>query len=180
MGRHHPVVSWKLEKCALALALLLVAGCHKKRVVVGTQPAASTSARPPVDHLAPGELAPGKDVVFGMHVPRSMTVDRRYPDAAHISGSATPESVANYVRKRVIASRVEIGAARTVFPAVKIKGGNPNKVYRIEVIASPGRTKLVIRDITKPPMARGLTQAQRWRRAGLTPEGQPLDPKHLQ
>lgn len=109
-----------------------------------------------------------------------MSVDRRYPDAAHISGSATPESVSNYVRKRVVVSRVEIGAARTVFPAAHIKGGNPNKVYRIEVIAAPGRTKLVIRDITKPQMTRGLSEAERWRRAGLTPDGKPLDPKHMQ
>ena len=119
-------------------------------------------------------------MVFGLRVPRSMSVDRRYPDAAHISGSVTPESVANYVRKRVVVSRVEIGAARTVFPAVKIKGGDPQKTYRIEVIASPGRTKLVIRDITKPPMTRGLSEAERWKRAGLTPDGKPLDPKHLQ
>ncbi len=169
-----------VHRSALALALLLAAGCHKKRVVVGTQPAASASARPPVDHLEPGELAPGKDIVFGMPVPRSMTVDRRYPDAAHISGSVTPESVANYVRKRVIVSRVEIGAARTVFPAAKIKGGDLNKIYRIEVVPSPGRTKLVIRDITKPPMTQGLSEAERWKRAGLTPDGKPLDPKHLQ
>jgi len=176
-------VSRTLEMGALAFALAAAPGCRaKQEVVAGGQPSASAaaSARPPVDHLEPGELTPGKAVVFGMRVPRSMSVDRRYPDAAHISGSVTPESVANYVRKRVAVSRVEIGAARTVFPAVKIKGGDPQKTYRIEVIASPGRTKLVIRDTTKPPMTRGLSEAERWKRAGLTPEGKPLDPKHLQ
>ncbi len=170
-----------LHASALALALL-AAGCHAKRPVQGSVPSATAaaSARPPVDHLEPGELAEGKVKVFGFPVPRGMRLDRRFPGAAHISGSATPESVANYVRKRVLVSRVEIGAARTVFPAARIKGGDPNKIYRIEVIASPGATKLVIRDITKPPMTQGLTEAQRWKRAGLTPDGKPLDPKHMQ
>lgn len=134
----------------------------------------------PVDRLLPDELAPGKAVVFGFPVPRQMKVERLYPDAAHIVGNVTPESLANYVRQRVEAIHVEIGAARTVFPAARIKGDATQHIYRIEVVASTGRTQLVIRDITPPPTVQGLTEAERWKRAGLTPDGKIIDPRSLE
>jgi hypothetical protein len=39
----------------------------------------------------------------------------------------------------------------------------------------------VIKDVTPPPPPPpGLTDAERWRAAGLTPDGHPLDPKKLE
>jgi len=93
---------------------------------------------------------------------------RRYVDA---------RGVAWYVRERVVVSHVEIGAARTIFPSARIKAGAPDRVYDLEVIPEPGITRLIIRETTPPKIERGLTDAERWRQAGLTPEGRPLDPK---
>lgn len=169
---------------AFAFAFALAAaGCESKTAPVTTTGTAQPSARPsavPVDRLEPDELAQGKAVVFGFPVPRDMTVERMYPDAVHIVGSARPEAVANYVRKRVAALHVEIGAARTVFPAARINGDKTHHIYRIEVVANAGRTLLVIRDITPPPTAQGLSEAERWKRAGLTPDGKIADPRSLE
>ncbi len=106
-----------------------------------------------------------------------MQVEHRYQEVTHLLGPVKPDALANYVRERVVVSHVEIGAARTIFPDARIKAGAADRVYELEVIPEPGTTRLVIRDITPPKIVPGLTDAERWRQAGLTPEGRPLDPK---
>lgn len=144
-------------------------------------PAGSASAKAkPLDRLAPGELVPGTAEAFGFIAPVQLRLERRFPDAAHFVGQASAEAVANYVRERVAVERVEVGAARTVFPKVVIKAGDPKKVYRVEVVRDGPITRLIIRDITVPPAPEGLSEEERWKRAGLRPDGTPLDPKKLQ
>jgi hypothetical protein len=170
----------RVGRAAFGLLLLTLAACHFGD---RNEPHLVGSSRPlpkPVDRLAPNELEPGTVKAFGLIVPKSMRLERLYPDAAHIVGSVSPDAVANYVRQRVNASQVEIGAARTIFPAVHIKGGPPDRTFRIEIVAERGKTRLVIRDITPPQTVQGLSQAERWRQAGLTPDGKLLDPKHMQ
>lgn len=180
-ARPHLVASLSALGVASALGAF---GCRAQRQEPSRATAPDTSASSaaaPVDRLTPGELAPGKAVVFGFPVPREMKLEHLYPDAAHIGGNVSPEAVANYVRTRVKTRHVEIGAARTVFPAVSIDGDPTRHTYRIEVIAmSGGRTVLLIRDITAPPMVEGLSQDERWKRAGLSPDGKILDPRSLE
>ena len=167
-----------LAVSALCLSLLPIGGCRCSRSgegASGTQATASASARPPVDRLARGELAEGPTSAFGLAFPRAMRLERRFLDSAHAAGPVPPEAVANYVRRRVEASHVEIGAARTVFPRVRIKGGAPDKLYRIEVVADGANTLLVLRDVTPPPLEPGLSVEERWKRAGMTPQGKPLE-----
>ncbi len=38
----------------------------------------------------------------------------------------------------------------------------------------------MIKDITPPPLEPGLTDEERWKKAGLTPDGKPIDPKKLE
>ena len=171
------------ERVGLALALLAAVACEERPVVPANpgDAAPGASSAKPVDRLAPGELAPGKSDAFGLVLPRKMRLDAKSPRTAHASGKVTPEALANYVRKHVVVSHVELGAARTIFPRARITGGLPNKVYRIEVIASrAGYTKLVVRDITRPPAAQGLSEEERWRRAGFTPDGKPINMKALE
>jgi hypothetical protein len=142
---------------------------------------ASPSAAVPIDHLQPNELAPGKAEVYGFAVPREMEVEIRLPDRAYISGHVSPEALANYVREQVVVSHVEIGAARTVFPMARIKAGPADRVYSFEVLPDGPRTRLVIKDVTPPPPPLpGMTDAERWRAAGFTPDGHPLDPQKLE
>jgi len=160
------------------LACWLCASCHTKSDV---GPASSARAKPaaskPIDRLAPDELAAGNAEVFGFVVPREMQVEHRYKEATHLVGPVKPDALANYVRERVIVSHVEIGAGRTIFPDARIKAGPPDRVYELDVIPEPGITRLIIRETTPPKVQPGLTDAERWRQAGLTPEGRPLDPK---
>jgi hypothetical protein len=163
------------------LAALVALGCDGGDTVgPGSAAAGEPSAAKPVDRLAPGELAPGRVQAFGLLLPRELTVEARFHDQVHASGPVTPEALANYVRVRVDVVHVEIGAARTVFPRARIKGGDAQRIYRIEVVPSGPRTRLVIRDTTPPPTVQGISEAERWRRAGMTPSGELVDPKRQQ
>lgn len=163
------------------LACWLCASCHGKSEppasASGGSLANKSSVSKPVDRLAPDELAAGNAEVFGFVVPREMQVEHRYKEATHVIGPVKPDALANYVRERVVVSHVEIGAARTIFPNARIKAGAPDRVYELEVIPEPGISRLIIRDTTPPKIVPGLSDAERWRQAGLTPEGRPLDPK---
>jgi hypothetical protein len=139
---------------------------------------------PPLDRLAPGEIAQGTDSIYGLVLPRGMTPVAHFGKKAHAIGPLAPEAVANYVRDRVTASRVELGAVGTIFPAVRVKGGDPERVLRVEVLPVRDRTKLILEDITRSKARLekepNLTDAERWRRAGYNPDGTPLEPLKLQ
>jgi hypothetical protein len=135
----------------------------------------------PLDHLAPDELAPSKVEVYGFAIPRGMAVESRLNDRTYVRGHVSPEALANYVREQVSVSHVEIGAARTVFPMARIKGGRADRYYTIEVLPDGSATRLVLTDTTPPPPPPpNLTDEERWRAAGLGPDGRPLDSKHLE
>ena len=140
-------------------------------------PSASAASPPavPVDRLAPGTVD-----VFGFPVPRELEVVSRTRDAALLIGQASPDAVSRYVRAHVDVSHLEVAGSRTIFPKARIKKGAPDRVYRFVVAPEGARVKLAIEDITPPPVVGGLSDAERWRRAGFSPDGMPLDPKALE
>jgi hypothetical protein len=109
-----------------------------------------------------------------------MRVEAHFPDAVHASGSVAVPALIDYVRKRIEAPHAELAGNRTIFARARIVGGNSQHVYRVEILSAGAETELVIRDVTPPPTVQGISEAERWRRAGLTPEGNPLDPKRMQ
>jgi hypothetical protein len=137
-------------------------------------------ARPPSDRLSPGELGAGDGNVFGLPVPRQMQVALRAPDSALVVGEVEPEAVRNYVKERVVVSFVEVRPDRTVFPTARIKDGPPDRVYDIDISRDQKLTKMHIRDTTPVVPPPGLSDAERWRRAGFTPDGKPLNLKQLE
>jgi len=164
-----------------ALALGLPTGCHRKvrpaPVTVATAPSA-----PPIDRLAPGELAPGTESLNGLVLPRGMHVTARFAVTSHAAGPLHAEDVANYVRDRVDVHRVELGVVGTVFPAVHVNGGDPTRTYRIEVNSGGDTTEIVMRDVTPLPQQVAdptVSDEEKWRKAGYTPSGKPLDPLKL-
>lgn len=165
----------------LALAAsLLCASCHGKAAPAHMTAPIGSAAPKPVDRLAPDELAAGSADVWGFAVPREMRVEHRYQGVTHIVGPVKADALANYVRDRVTVSHVEIGAARTIFPNARIKGGAADRVYELDVIPEPGTTRLVIRDTTPLKIVPGLSDAERWKQAGMTPDGRPLDMKKFE
>jgi hypothetical protein len=83
-----------------------------------------------------------------------------------------------YVRKRVDAGRIEIGAARTLFARAHVKGQPDTRSVRIEVVREFDTTMLVVRDTTPPPIPSGLSEDERWHKAGVV-RGKPFDPNAL-
>ena len=165
-----------------ALALATTSGCRRRpppesgEVVAASAQAASAR---PADHALPDEIAEGKERAFGLAIPRQMRVIGRFDDVVFATGDVAPELVANYVRQRVIAAHVETGPAKTVFTGVTLKE-KPGLTLRVDVISRNGDTDLTVRDETRPPAREGLTEAERWKAQGLTPQGAPLDPTHLE
>ena len=84
--------------------------------------------------------------------------------------------MANYVRARVNAKRVETGPARTVFVDATLRNGS-HYMMQIEVRRRVGGVDLVLRNRTRKPAAKGLSPADRWRKAGMTPDGKRAEPK---
>jgi len=163
-----------LTGAAVTAALCLSMGC-KKSPSPDAAASAAPSSVPPVDRLAPGELPPGTEAVFGLKLPRGLALQGVFPGAAHAFGPLSLEDVSNYVRARVDVKRVELGAVGTVFPAVHLLEGDPTRLYRIEVNPRGLNTELVVRDVTPPPPPPpGLSDAERWKRAGYNPDGTPL------
>jgi hypothetical protein len=172
----------EVPRLALALTLVLLAGvaCEQPR----PPPPDSRSARQappslPVDRLSADELQASSVVIFGLPVPVGMKVVARYPDAVHLEGRVSPEALANYVRKHISKTLVEIGAARTVYANVAIKGSAPGRVYRIDIGRRMLETTMSVEDITRPLAPVGLTPEQRWKEAGLTPQGKLLKPNQF-
>jgi hypothetical protein len=49
----------------------------------------------------------------------------------------------------------------------------------IEITDRSGQVELVVRDLTPPPIPQGLSDEERWKRAGLRPDGTPIDPSKV-
>ncbi|MBN2193915.1 MAG: hypothetical protein JW751_13955 [Polyangiaceae bacterium] len=174
------VASPRLRTVSLLAVGLGIGACRSPTPVGdGAAPSASTPTSVPVDRLAPGELAPSETTLFGLALPRGMVVDGVFGDVAYASGKLRREEVSNYIRTRVAVAHVELGVARTVFPAVRIPGQPAHHVYRIEVFSQGVETRLSVRRFTPRPEEPGLSEAERWRRAGYHPDGTPLNPKGL-
>lgn len=168
-------------KAAIALAALAALGCGKRPAPAPSEGTAmaSASAPRPADHALPGELAEGTETAFGLPIPRRMRVTARFSDAVFAAGDLSPELVVNYVRERVIAERIEAGPVKTVFNRATARS-DPGKMMRIDVIGRNGATELLVRDEARPPAQEGLSPEERFRRLGLSPDGNPLDPRRLE
>ncbi len=161
---------------ALGVALALAtatAGCKK--------PVPQQNEKPP-DHLGPEEVVESKENAFGLPLPRVATVKARFPTTVHVVSPLTAEELSNFVRKRVTGGTVTPGATSTV-----LEGATPRddaqKRLHIEVrgLRDPNgmRSEMVVRDATPAPLVPGLSDEERWKRAGLKPGGEVLDPKTL-
>jgi hypothetical protein len=141
-----------------------------------------TEIKPP-DHLAPTEVVEGKERAFGLPLPRDARVAARFAKTVHVQTPLSPEDLVNFVRARVKDGKVTPGTSGTqLFDVTPI--GDPQKRLTIDVRLYRGgdgqHSEMIVRDTTAPPIEPGLTDEQRWQKAGLTPSGQILDPKKLQ
>lgn len=139
---------------------------------------------PPSDHLAENEVAEGKQRAFSLPLPRNATIAVRFPGAIHVNSDLAPEPLSNFVRARVKAGKMIVGATTTTFEDV-IVPSEPARHITVEI--RPGapltgvRSQMVVKDVTPPPPPPpDETPDERRRKAGLTPDGKLLDPLHMQ
>ena len=138
-----------------------------------TAPAAADASAVLPDSTDGNELAEGKEEAFGLRLPRGVYIAARMDDAVYARGKLGFEASANYVRQRVVAKRVDTGPAKTVFVDAAIKA-KPDRLVQVEVLMRSRGVEIIVRDKTRKPADKGLTQKERWKRAGLTPDGKVL------
>lgn len=107
-----------------------------------------------------------------------MHVERVFDDSASARGRVSADALTSYVRERVDAPRAELEQTRTVFPRAHPRGAPPDKNLRIEILRDIDTTVLILTDLTPPPVPSGLSESDRWRKAGVLP-GKPFEPNAL-
>lgn len=168
-----------LSAAPLALALLLT-GCKSEPPPSPPPPARTTVAAPsPVDHVDPDEVPEGIEKAFGLPIPRVMRVETRFADAVHARGDLPLDAVASYVSARVVAERVEKGAAKAVFSGATLKSA-PDKMLRVEVVSYADGTELIVRDITRPVGKGVVSPTDPWNQPGFDPKDRKADPRRFE
>lgn len=142
----------------------------------------SEQTKPP-DHLVTGEAVEGKDRAFGLPLPRLARVEARFERTIDVYSALSPEDLVNFVRARVKDGKVTPGSSSTLLVEV-VPLGDPQKRLTIDVRPFHGgdgsmRSEMVVHDTTPIPAEPGLSDEQRWQKAGLTPSGQIADPRNL-
>lgn len=121
--------------------------------------------------------------MFGLPVPRGMSVQGKFRDSAILVGRVRAEAVANYVRDHIEATQAEVGAARTVFPNARIKNGAPDRYFRVEILRDGSASRILLHDVTPrapTPAPQGVSNDELWRRAGFNRDGTPTNGKTLE
>ena len=169
---------------ALAACATASVACHREEADQAPpelHPIAAQPAAPARDHLVPGELVEGPDRAFGVPLPRGSHVDSTFPQQIIATCNAKASDVANYIRPRVAMGTVSVGAASTIFERVQ-SPANPGRelVIRVEEGNVGVGSRIIVRDVTPPPVDPSLTDEQRWKQAGMKPGGGGVaDPTHL-
>jgi len=140
--------------------------------------AAPAPAAPPVDHLAPGELAEGTEHAFGLVLPGVLHIDATFSDLVTGSANVIVHPLTKYFRAHLQGGTVDEGDTAATFDHTSIPAA-PSRVFRIHIQRSPGGSLVEIRDVTPPPFPDLPDEAARWRAAGVTPDGHLIVPKHV-
>jgi hypothetical protein len=135
-------------------------------------------ARP--DGLQPGETIAEAPIAFGMPLPAGMRVTRHFLDSAYFSGRVPFEQALEHVRQHVLARDVELRSLGAVIPQAYIQGDEQRRLFRIEVSRTAQGSQVYLQDITPPAVTQGLTEAERWQRAGRNPDGSLINPLQVQ
>lgn len=137
----------------------------------------------PPDHLAPNEVVESKEKAFGLPLPRLSEVKARFATTVHVTSSLTAEELTNFVRSRSKGGKATPGATSTFLEGVTPRDDDKKRLtieIRSHKLPDGTKSEMIVRDTTPPPVEPGLSDEERFRRAGLKPGGGVLDPKQLQ
>jgi len=99
---------------------------------------------------------------------------------AQATGSVRADDLSEYIRQRVLVNHVEMAERRVVFPKVKLRGDRSDHSLRIEVIDRGLEAQLLVVELVERAPIQGLSEEERWRRAGMKPTGELIDPNSLE
>ena len=164
-----------------AFALFACVACRKQEKPTASDAPAGSAPPAPAspDRLPPGKLLEGTERAFSLPLPKALRIDASFPSEIHAAGRVNPTDLAEFVQARVVVRHVEMIGERIVFPLVKVRGGD-DKVLRIEIFRRGVDTWLRVSDETPRPGPQGLSEEDRWKRTGLTPDGQLIDQQNLE
>lgn len=179
---HEPPTLQKI-RTSLALCACLNAACSREPPDEDwrTPPTDNTApvATSP-DRLPPGELIEGTEDAFGIRVPKGMTLSPPSIKYRRFAGRVDFDQLTEYVRTRITAHHAELRRDALFFDNVRIKGGDPGRVYDVTLTNRPSERVVVIEDTTRPPANPNISSEERWKRAGLKPHGGLIDPNAME
>jgi hypothetical protein len=157
------------------MLLVLAFGCRKAAEPAPTPPALPVAP----DRLAPSEPLIGTAQVWGIRVPDGLRVSSEFARNVHLSGSRPLAAVTEALRQQLLTNEIEVTPTRTVIAQAYVKGASDRRLLRIEALSEGVLTRVNITDITPVPVPSGLSEAERWERAGRNPDGTVKDPSQV-
>lgn len=167
----NPLTAARRVAARASLVLLLV-GCQEPANERPSPPRSSTASP---DRLLPSEELPGRPRVFGIEVPPGLKVSARFAERAQLTGHAELTGVVKALQKQLVTGAVELAPRRALFTSATVRSDPKKRVYRVEMVQERNLTTVQILDITPPPVMQGLSEAERWERAGMNPDGSVKD-----
>jgi hypothetical protein len=159
---------------ALALAALAMGGCGSEEPLI----LHSMGLRPiPVDTTLPNEIAESEFAAFGLVMPRDLRLKKRSHESLVAVGSGMDfDAVSDYFRERLEGGEVTAAPMRTLFRGTTVKG-QPDRHVRVDVLKIFRGVKVIVYNHTpsKPTYPLDVSEEERWRRVGLTPDGKVLE-----
>jgi len=149
---------------------------QKSEGAIVAPPRAAPRALSP-DRLPPGALLEGEEVAFGFHFPKGMVVSK-LRKRARARGDVNFDQLVDYVKARIAVRHAEMFGSRLVFPNATILGQSGQ--FTLTLLEGKREQVLLIEDNATPPAAVGLSEADRWKRVGLKPNGELIDPKGME
>jgi hypothetical protein len=131
------------------------------------------------DRLPPGALLEGSEEFYGFAVPRGMKGRVVAPGIVEITGRADFDLLASYTKDRIAVRHAEMLPDQLIFRNARILG-TPEKVFDLTVSRQRPGSRLEIHEITKRAAPKGLSEEERWKRAGLRPSGGLIDPSAME
>jgi hypothetical protein len=105
-------------------------------------------------------------------------VEAAFVNVVYATGPVLVHSVARYFRPRLEEGALRESESVATFEHVRVRG-KPGLELTIRILAGAEGTRVEIRDTTPAPTPDLPDDAARWRQIGMTPQGRPLDPTHL-
>ena len=123
----------------------------------------------------------GKDAAFGVVLPRGLAVDERFVDVVHASGPMSVHSLVAYFRPRLTGGAFREGDRSATFDHVSAPGAPADTDLTLHVSVGPGKTLVDVAatPIHHAPELGAMSDEERWKQEGLSPNGRPLDPQHM-